>query len=284
MYREEIEKRLNEQISSISLLKETSCSLLFHIKANKEYVLKETKSQNINEEFLNHKTIYDCWAEEKQDLDFRIPALFLKTADEKAYLMEYIDGTNLFDLLLRNSDNATDAFRLVGESLHQYHQFATRCLVANRADLQNHNSIRQILKSRRGKKFRRILNSFDNQCYRTILKDVTASNILLDKNNHIYLVDFQKIFYYAPFYYDLARFIDTTKVFCLVKKPMFYAAHYRTIQKALNNFIKGYDQSLDFSCLDKMHLLHRAEHIQMKANCSIVNAFILKLIYSILRP
>ncbi len=274
---------MNERISSISLFRETSCSLLFRVRAGKEYVLKKAKRKNINHEFLNHKTIYHCWLDSKEKLDFKIPALFLQTADKKAYLMEYIDGVNLLDMLLKNNDKAAEVFKLVGKCLHQYHRLATRRLAEKKIDITEHPAVKKLLEGPKAEQLKNYLSLFKQDSYRILLKDFTPSNILVHKNNDIYLVDFQNIYYSAPLYYDLARFIDTTKVFTLVRRPLHFLLRHRRLTRILDGFLEGYGEKLDPAHLRAMQRFHRAEHILSKLDNEKLDAMILKLIYCLIR-
>ena len=283
MEKETIEKQLNEKIDGITLIKETSCSFLYHIKAQKQYVLKKSKAQSISEEFNNHKKIYECWRKEKENLNFKIPEVYFLADDEKFYVMEYIRGAvNLLQLMFRNKNNAAEIFKRAGECMNQYHAFTTKFLFDDKQSMLVHDTIKQLLDSKAADKVRKCLDAFGEDTYRIIFKDFTLSNIVLDDNNNIYFTDFQKIYYYAPLYYDLARFVDTGKVFALVKKPLFFLRNCGKINSILNSFLHGYNPGLDRELLKKMQWLHRAEHIQMKANKSRQDALILKLIYRII--
>ena len=277
-----IENLLGEQIDTISLLKETSCSLLYYVRAKRQYLLKKSKKESIHEEFDNHKRIYECWLKEKENLGFRIPEVYLLDAGKKFYLMEYIEsGLNLLEALFQNKDNTNEIFKRAGECVNQYHNLATKYLSQNKESMLEHDTIKQLLDDRGANKIRKTLDDFDDDTYRIIFKDFTLSNIVLDGNNNIYFLDFQKIYYYAPFYYDLARFIDTGRVFSLVRRPLFFLLNFSKINRALNSFLDGYSDALDKTPLKKMQYLHRAEHIRMKANISKLDSMILKLIYCI---
>ena len=209
----QIENLLGEQIDNISLLKETSRSFLYHVKAKREYLLKKSKKESILEEFDNHKRIYECWLKEKENLRFRIPEVYLLDAGEKFYLMEYIEsGLNLLEVLFQDRDNTNQIFKVAGECVNQYHNLATKYLLQDKESILKHDTVKQLLNSGLARKIRKILDGFADNTYRIIFKDFTLSNIVLDKDNNIYFLDFQKIYYYAPFYYDLARFIDTGRV------------------------------------------------------------------------
>ncbi len=278
-----IEKQLNEKIDSIELIKETSCSFLYHIKAQKQYVLKKSKAKSISEQFNNHKKIYECWRKGKENLNFKIPEVYFLAGDKKYYVMEYISGAvDLLQLLFQNKNSAAGIFKRAGECMNQYHGLATKSLFDDKQSMLEHNTIKQLLDSKAEDKVRAVLDSFSEDTCRIIFKDFTLSNIVLDDSGNIYFIDFQKIYYYAPLYYDLARFIDTGKVFALVKKPLFFLRNCGKINAILNSFLNGYNPELDRELLKKMQWLHRAEHIQMKANKNKRDAVILKLIYCII--
>ena len=277
-----IENLLGEQIDTISLLKETSRSLLYYVRAKRQYLLKKSKKESIRQEFDNHKRIYECWIKEKENLRFRIPEVYLLDAGKKFYLMEYIEsGLNLLEALFQNKDNTNEIFKRAGECVNQYHNLVTKYLSQNKESMLDHDTIKQLLDDRGANKIRKTLDDFDDDTYRIIFKDFTLSNIVLDKDNNIYFLDFQKIYYYAPFYYDLARFIDTGRVFSLVRRPLFFLLNFSKINRALNSFLDGYSDALDKTPLKKMQYLHRAEHIRMKANISKLDSMILRLIYCI---
>jgi len=276
-----IETQLGERINTISLLKETSCSLLYCVETERKYVWKTTKQKTIEKEFDNHRKIFECRLGEKDKPGFGIPKIYFLSGDRKSYLMEYIEGgTNLLDVLLQNRADTGDLFRRTGRCLRQYHNLATKYLAKEKENILTHNTIKQLLDKRGGYKIRGCLDSFSQDSYRIIFKDFTLSNVVLDKNNNIYFLDFQNIYYYAPFYYDLARFIDTTRVFALVRRALFFLLNRRSVNLALEGFLGGYDDTLNKVQLKRMQYLHRREHIQMKANKSKLDSTILKLIYT----
>lgn len=278
---QQIEAQLGEAINTVSLLKETSCSFLYCVETKRKYIWKTTRQKTIEKEFENHRKIYECRLKEKDKPGFRIPKTYFLSSDRKSYLMEYIEGgVNLLDVLLQNRDETADVFKKTGRCLRQYHELATKCLYKEKEDILTHNTIRQLLAKRAGRNIKRCLDGFSQDSYRIIFKDFTLSNVVLDKSDNIYFLDFQNIHYYAPLYYDLARFIDTTKVFTLVRRPLFFLLNRRSVNLALENFLNGYDDTLDRTRLKRMQYLHRREHIQMKANKSKLDSIILKLIYT----
>lgn len=276
-----IETQLGEKINTISLLKETSCSSLYCVETERKYVWKTSKQKTIEKEFDNHSKIYECRFRKKNKLNFRIPKTYFLSSDRKSYLMEYIEGgVNLLDVLLQNRAETADVFRRTGRCLRQYHDLTTKYLLKEKEDILAHNTIRQLLSTRQAAKIKSCLDGFSQDSYRIIFKDFTLSNVVLDKSDNIYFLDFQNIHYYAPLYYDLARFIDTTRVFALVRRPLFFLLNRRSVNLALEGFLGGYDDTLDRIQLKRMQYLHRREHIQMKANKSKPDSIILKLIYT----
>jgi Ser/Thr protein kinase RdoA (MazF antagonist) len=158
----------------------------------------------------------------------------------------------------------------------------TKHLAWNKEDMLVHDTAGQLLDGRKGRRIKRSLDEFDDDSYRIIFKDLTLSNIVLAESGDIYFLDFQKIYYYAPFYYDLARFIDTGKVFSLVRRPLFFLLNFSSINCALKSFLDGYGGGVDEARLKMMQYLHRVKHIQIKANKSKLDSLILKLIYYII--
>ena len=278
-----IEKQLNEKIGRVVLLKETSCSFLYHVRADKQYVLKKSKAESIEKEFENHKKVYELWQREKGNFGFKVPEIYFLSSDKKSYLMQYIKGgVNLLEVLFRGRDDTNEIFGRVGRCVNQYHNFATEHLAESREDMLVHDTVRQLLNGRRARKIRRCLDEFGDDTYRIIFKDFTFSNIVLAQSGDIYFLDFQNIYYYAPFYYDLARFVDTAKVFTLVRRPFFFLFNISRINCALKSFLNGYGDGIDQACLRRMQRVHRAEHIQMKANKNKFDSIILTLIYCLI--
>jgi len=276
-----IETRLGEKIDSVSLLGKTSCSFLYRLKGSKEYVLKQSIKGDISHEFQNHQTIYDCWA--KESLDFRVPQVYFLSDRKDYYLMEYIDeAINLLEVMFQNRSDRDDIFHRAGTCLSQYHALTTKYLIENQKSIFLHNTVEQLLNSKYSEKMKRLIDKFDEQTYRIIFKDFTFSNLALDRSGQLYFIDFQNIYYYAPFYYDLARFIDTFKVFALVRKPVSFPFNCDRINVALESFLQGYDEKLDRQQLKTMQQFHRAEHIQMKVAKDKLGALVLKLIYCML--
>jgi len=277
-----VEKKLGEAISHVTLLRETSCSFLYCLEGDKKYVLKQSKKADISHEFQNHQIIYECWAKDKENLDFKVPQVYFLSDGRDFYLMEYIDGAvNLLDVLFQHHHDRDEIFRRAGVCLRQYHGLTTRYLLEKRKSIFVHNTVEQLLNSKSAEKLKSWLNEFDEQTYRIIFKDFTFSNLALDRSGQLYFIDFQNIYYYAPFYYDLARFIDTFKVFALVRRPGFSLLNRGKIRSALESFVQGYDTKLDRGQLKTMQQFHRAEHIQMKAAKDKFGALVLRLIYCI---
>jgi len=278
-----VEKELHDKIELMVLLKQTSCSVLYYLKGTKEYVLKNSRTKDINEEFNNHKEVYDCWFENRHTLEFRVPELYCLAADGSFYVMEYInDGLNLLDILLGNRPDTQEIFRRAGLCLNQYHRLMTDCVADKKQSILSHDTVSQLLTVRKGERVRQCLASFPTESYRIIFKDFTPTNVVVDAENRIYFLDFQKIYYYAPFYYDLARLIDTAHVFALVRRPRYYLSNIGRIRRVLECFLEGYGEPVEAKWLAEMQWLHRAEHVQMKANKDKFGSIVLRLIYCLI--
>ena len=55
----------------------------------------------------------------------------------------------------------------------------------------------------------------------------------MPKPTEIFFLDVQEAFYFGPFYYDLSRFIDTTKVFSIIKNPLCVLGGYNRVRRAV---------------------------------------------------
>jgi hypothetical protein len=278
--REFVHQSVGEKTERCLLINETACSWLWLISGQSKYILKINKKNNIKEEYENHKTIYDLWSQNESGLDFQIPKPYAIGNNYQEYIMDYVEeGQNLLEILFRNDHRADNIFLRTGQCLCQFHELTTRGLINAKQDLLLHNSIAKILKKKKGKKLKKLLGEFSNNTNKVIFKDFKPSNVVVDKNNKIYFLDFQKIYYYAPFYYDLARFIDTTKIFAIVKKPLFSLSNRRYINSAIQSFLIGYGDGIVLGDLKKMQKLHRSEHICMKRNINIFDSIVLKFLY-----
>lgn len=278
---EAIGQRLTDDIEYAELLKETSLSNIYLLSGRQKYALKENKNGNIRTEYDNHRRIFDIWSGHKEAVEFYVPKPYLLSDDESFYVMEYIaEAIDLKDALPMQGEKALVLYNRTGRCLRQYHEMMTEEIVDRRMDIQSHPPLTKLLAGKNGEHLREVLSKFNEDCYRIIFKDFTFSNVMVDTKNEIYLFDFQKIEYYAPFYYDLARFIDTLKVFTFLEHPVFAIRHWPLIKKATKRFIEGYGKPINPSLLQSMQLLHRKEHVFEKYRNAPLKAMILKLIYT----
>lgn len=278
-----IRQRLADDIEHAELLKETSLSNIYLLTGRQKYVLKENKNGSIRTEYDNHQRIFDIWSRHKETAEFHVPKLYFLSDDESFYIMEYItEAIELKNVLPMQSEKALDIYNRTGRCLRQYHEMMTEEIVDHRMDIQNHPPIAQLIAGKNGKRLKEILSKFDAECYQIIFKDFTFSNVMVDTKNKVYLFDFQKIEYYAPFYYDLARFIDTLKVFTILEHPMFAIRRWPLIKKAAERFIEGYGKPMDQTLLQSMQSLHRKEHVSEKYRKGLLKAMTLKLLYTFL--
>ncbi len=274
------EKRLNEKFSEAVLLKETSCSFLYRLSGKKQYLLKKGKTEEFTDEYENHKIIYELWNAEKDYLDFKIPELYFVCDEEQFYVMEFISqGTDLQKLLQQDLDKAKNAFRRTGDCLRQYHDLTTRRLSHSKENIFDYKHMVQLFQRGYRNEIMDVFDQFEEGDYRIVHNDFKPSNVVLDSNGNIYFLDFNQIYFYAPFHYDLIRFIDTAKVFALINAPARYMFDARKINATLEVFLQGYSGNIDRTLLKKMAEVRRKEHIQMKLNYRWLDAAVLKIIY-----
>ena len=283
----EIKRELNIESPAIRPIKSTGASDIFEISSvDKKYILKMGKYNSINEEFENHKRVYNIWIKNKVGINFFIPKPYFFNKEANYYVMEYVDKAgNLQDMILEQSPiKLENYFKKVGKMLYQYQELMTKYLNSEKHSILGHNTIQSILSSSKEKFYSKIFNKIDGGNNKIIFKDFKPANILIDKFGKLYLIDFQKIFYWAPFYYDLARFIDAVKVFTFFKSPFFYLYNRKKIHRLIIFFIKGYSQNqkIDFDILQKTHKLHQIEHVFMKKDKhQTISAWLLSLFYKL---
>ena len=281
---EELEENLNMEIECINLIKKTdSYSIYLLMNKNMKYILKRSLNGNIIKDYRNHEAVYKIWESCKKDINFIIPEPFFCDIGSEWYLMEYIsDADNLQDIVLnKNSANLEKQFNHVGNVLYQYHHCMTLHVLSKRKEFTEHNTLKSVLSSKKKKMFRDLLGHFDRGTYTIIFKDFKPSNVLIDKNNKIYLIDFQNIHYCAPFYYDIARFIDSLEVSTLFKSPLFYFLNRRRLNRFTECFMKGYSEStIDNGLLNDARKMHQIEHVFMKQDKGqSMKAILLKMFY-----
>ncbi len=277
---EAVAQRLGDDIEHAELLKETSLSKLYLLEGRQKYVLKENKCGNIRTEYDNHLRVFEIWSRHKEAAEFYVPKTYFLNEDESFYVMEYIaEAIELRETLPKQAEKALDSYDRTGRCLRQYHEIMTEEIVDNRMDIENHPILAKLLAGKNGKHMQKILSEFGEECYQIILKDFTFSNVMVDTKGKLYFFDFQKIEYYAPFYYDLARFIDTLKVFTFLEHPIFAIRRWPLIKKATKRFIEGYGKPVDQKLLRSMQLFHRKEHVFEKYRNAPLKAMILKFLY-----
>jgi hypothetical protein len=281
-----LEKNLNSEIECINLMKKTdSSSVYLLVTKNRNYIIKQSLNSNIIKDYKNHELVYKIWKSCKKNVDFIIPEPFFCDIDSKWYLMEFVpDANNLQDIVLnKNSTNLEKHFNHVGNVLYQYHHFMTLHLLSKRKEFTEHNTLKSVLSSKKKELFIELLGHFDRGAYTIILKDFKPSNVLIDKTNKIYLIDFQDIYYCAPFYCDIARFIDSLEVFTLFKSPLFYFLNRKRINRFIECFTKGYSESkIDNGLLNDARKMHQIEHVFMKKDMGHnMKSILLKIFYNI---
>ncbi len=277
--KETIEQRLAERVESMHLLAETAPSRIYLVRADRQYVVKESKKGSIVQEYSHHKAIYECWLPRRDQLGFGIPRPYFLSDDRRFFMMEYIEGDNLLRILLQGTGDVQGLFRQTGQYLRQFHDMTTNHLALQTRPLTECDSIRKLLTGPQRPLLDTCLGAFSETTYRAIFKDFTPSNVVINQAGQVYFLDYHELGYYAPFYYDLARFVDTTRVFGLIRRLPYSAIGFHRVRQALACFIEGYGNEAEPALLKKMQIVHRREHVRMKLDYSLWRGILLRLIY-----
>ncbi len=278
-----IEARFKETIEDVRLLTETKPSRLFHLCGNRHYVLKQTKRVPLQRQFNNHKTVYDQWLTRRDRLEFRIPEPLLLGPDGRFILMEYIEGANLLTRLVTEEPGFEALFSQVGRGLRQYHDLMTGAMKEGVQDLREYEYMADLLRQPGGSVIDDCLDDFPPNTQTVLFKDFTSANVVVSEAGHIYFLDIQEAFYTGPFYYDLARFIDTAMVFSIVRKPSRMLPAMSPMRRAVQAFLTGYGTEVDCAWLKRMQGIHRKEHVYIKKTVTPLHALVLKILYTVLK-
>ncbi len=281
-YKMFIEKRLGETIEESQLLTETHPSRIYHISGKRQYILKETKRVALNHQFAIHKKVFQAWSDQKNTLAFSIPEPFLLGPDGRFMLMEYVDGDNLLKRLVSGQDNIEELFRQAGRGLRQYHALVTQAFNDAKRDLSQYEYMAEVMAKPGGHVIRSRLGEFPSKCKRILFKDFSPSNVVVSRSGKIYFIDVQEAFYFGPFYYDLSRFIDTTKVFSIIRNPLCMLSGHHRVRRVVRAFLAGYGNEVDFDLLKKMQYVHRKEHVHIKMKVTPLSAIVLKVLYVVI--
>lgn len=276
-----IEEFLGQTISRVSLLADTYPSWLYRLEADKSYVCKISKRQPLDCQYDNHWRLYQEWREKQSSFCFMIPKPYLLGPKGQFMLMEHVEGETLLGRLTTSRSDILGLFTKVGLSLRQFHRLVA-VFKDEARDLSDCKSMANVIRKRGGTQIARCLDLVSpNQCG-VIFRDFTPSNVMATTQEDLYFIDFPDVFYRGPYYYDLARFIDTTKVFGFIAKPLRFLRQPKKIQQAVEAFLTGYDPVFDLNCLKKMQHVQRMEHVHYKTQETRVRGMILKLLYKYL--
>jgi len=260
---------------------------LISLDSGQKIILKVGKvSEVIMDEYFNHSNLYSHWQKHKDKFDFKIPRPLYFFQNHSSYLMEYVEGAKSLDevfcasLMDSRSNLLPKLFARVGVCLAQYHTVFTQ-MRPNTKSVLDHDSVDGLLSGSGKKEYLQIYRTFPKKCYRNILKDFKPQNILV-AGEDIYFIDFQKIDYSAPLYYDLARFIDTLHLFTFLEKPDQYFKNRKYLAKSACSFLSGYGE-VNMRLLSACRRLHQLEHVYIKRKKAL-NAFILFLFYKLIIP
>jgi hypothetical protein len=277
-----IEARLHETIHGHHLLTETYPSRIFVLHGQRDYLLKLTRTIPLGKQFANHKRIYDVWVDQKDSLGFRIPKPYLLGPDDDYIVMEYVNGDNLLNQVIQGRDDIVDVYRRTGQSLRQYHTLATQAFRDMAEPLIQYGYLAELRLRRAGRHVVERLEAFSSDSQRVLFKDFTPANIAVTQAGDIYFLDLQDVFYAGPLYYDLSRFMDTTKVFSIVRNPLCLLRGYGRIRQALDAFIQGYGSEIDPEALTRMAYIHRQEQIYIKTTKTWIRGLVLRLLFTVI--
>jgi len=180
--------------------------------------------------------------------------------------------------LLRQREAAIELFHRTGRALCQYHELAQKAFSHEAVDLRECDSMKELLKGKKGSVVEAALNRIPPKNTGVIFKDFTPSNVVINDSGQIYFIDIQEQFYRAPLAYDWARFMDTLRIFGLVRKPSMLR-FFSLIRQAEEAFLRGYGGTRDLYFKD-IQYVHRMEHVHIKITKTPLRGVILKLLYA----
>ena len=277
-----IEERLDEKIDDIQVLADTKPSRLFELRGRRRYVLKQTKRVPLHRQFSTQRRVFDLCRDQTEEMLFSVPEPYLLEPEGRFMLMEYVEGDTLLNRLCRREPGVEDLFHQVGAGLQQYHRLLTARFNDVKTDLREYPFMAEVLATRHGPAIQARLARFPAESDRVLYKDITPANVVVSPSRRIYFVDVQEDFYGGPFYYDLARFVDTTLVFSIVRNPHRVWTCYPAARRAAAAFLAGYGQTVDETLLKSMQYVHRWEHVHIKRTATPCRALVLKVLYTVL--
>jgi len=277
-----IEERLDEKIDDIRVLADTKPSRLFELRGRRRYVLKQTKRVPLHRQFSTQRRVFDLCREQTEEMLFSVPEPYLLGPEGRFMLMEYLEGDTLLNRLCRREPGVEDLFHQVGASLRQYHRVLTARFNDVKTDLRAYPFMAEVLATRCGPAIEARLARFGAESERVLYKDITPANVVVSPSRRIYFVDVQEDFYGGPFYYDLARFVDTTLVFSIVRNPHRVWTAYPAARRAAAAFLAGYGNTVNETLLKSMQFVHRREHVHIKQTATPRRALVLKVLYTVL--
>lgn len=277
-----IEQRIDEPVVSMHLLAETAPSRIYLVRAGGHYIVKESKKSDIEQEFGYHKAIYEYWLSERSQWEFGIPKPYFLSDDQQFFMMEYIEGDNLLRILLRGTGDVKGLFRQTGKYLRQFHDMTTAYLTHQTKPLTECETIKKLMAGSRRSRLKTCLEAFSDITSQAIFKDFTPSNVVISQTGRVYFLDYHDLGYCAPFYYDLARFVDTTRVFGLIRGLPNSVINFYRVRQALEGFLEGYGDDVESSLLKKMQIVHRKEHVRKKLDVSLWRGVLLWLTYLVI--
>lgn len=275
-----IEQQLNDKFDSVKPLAETRVSSILVLIGKQKYIFKLSKLKPLHNHFENHKKIFNLWAGKKALCDFRISEPVMLGPEGRFMVIEYVDGENLLTKLTKDANNVDSLFERTGRGLKQYHALLTQEILDNIGGFDRCKKMTDFLWKKDDQEMLKHLSEFPSECERGIFRDFTPTNVIISQTDEIYFCDLQEAFYSGPLYYDIARFIDTTKVFNLIKTKSLFNRPKRA-REAIDAFLTGYGNDIELVLLRKMQAIHRKDHIRFKKATNPFRGLILKILYKV---
>ncbi len=251
-----IEKQIGENIHSYKLMSTTDCSRVYEIRSkHQSYVLKLGKhGENMHKDFMNHSMVYKSWLNKRNYLNFNIPEPFFSDIKENFYVMKYVERSKniqsiLHDDILKDFTKLIDIFSRSGMALKEYHNLFPREMSFKKSFCRFDSNRLKEAETYEKNEITSLYESLpkDDFCY--IHADFKPMNVLIDNKNRIWIIDFKEIFYFGSPYMDVARFIDSAKIFTFLHSPFTYLKKRMLLNELLTHFLYNYDCNLNLKSL-----------------------------------
>lgn len=117
----QIEEKINVNIKSIELLLENRNSLIYKVIDHKNNIMIYKKSKKLNLENITTEYMTLSKLKYLESSEVRIPKAISLFREDCAYLMDYIEGHSLADIVSLNNTDVKVSCELAGKTLAQIH-------------------------------------------------------------------------------------------------------------------------------------------------------------------